>query len=335
MKTIICSGAREGAIDQEVICGALRYRIDAQWAKWPEELKGIQVMNSCWGGDILYVATADKQHPIVLFDREGGYLKSVGAGLFKKAHSMFVTPKDTLLVADANKSAHVILELTLDGELIHTFGTPGKPGDTGYDFDYFATLQREGKSPTESPWNKNPESVARIDSICRRGEPFCRPCSMTMAPDGEYYAADGYGNCAVHRFDPQRRYTASWGEPGTEPGAFRVVHDVLLDSRDRVWVADRENARVQLFTRTGELLAATSGNLMRIGGIWLDDQYLYIGELDGGLTVVDLETLEVAGQAGYLKSPLRTHGITGDSEGNLYLSTNNWYSDNLIRLVRQ
>lgn len=127
MKTIICSGAREGAIDQEVVCGALRYRIDTQWAKWPEELKGIQVMNSCWGGDILYVATADKQHPIALFDREGGYLKSVGAGLFKKAHSMFVTPKDTLLVADANKSAHVILELTLDGELIHTFGTPGKP----------------------------------------------------------------------------------------------------------------------------------------------------------------------------------------------------------------
>lgn len=50
---------------------------------------------------------------------------------------------------------------------------------------------------------------------------------------------------------------------------------------------------------------------------------------------MDLETLEVAGQAGYLKSPLRTHGITGDREGNLYLSTNNWYSDNLIRLIRQ
>ena len=111
---------------------------------------------------------------------------------------------------------------------------------------------------------------------------------MTMAPDGEYYAADGYGNCVIHRFDPQRRYTASWGEPGTEPGAFRVVHDVLPDNRDRVWVADRENARVQLFTRTGAKSCAGNGpGLIGRGVLSEYHQPEFQGE-DGKRTGADL-----------------------------------------------
>ena len=81
----------------------------------------------------------------------------------------------------------------------------------------------------------------------------------------------------------------SWGGPGQEPGKFRLVHDIRLDDRGRLWVTDRENKRVQIFTQDGELLAVIGGNLMRIGAVWISGSLAYIGELDGGITVVDMD----------------------------------------------
>lgn len=101
----------------------------------------------------------------------------------------------------------------------------------------------------------------------------------------------------VHRFHPDGSYDMSWGGPGSEPGKFRLVHDVRVDPLGRIWVSDRENCRVQIFTRDGELLAVIGGDLMRIGSVWLDGQYAYIGELDGGVTILDME-LQDEGTAG-------------------------------------
>ena len=337
MKEILSPATRPQSLDDPIRLGPLSFRADTQWAKWPAQLEGVHVMNSCWGGDgLLYAATDRSDAPIVVLDQEGRWLKTVGQGLFQKAHSVSFTPRGTLLVADADKGAHVIREITPQGELVRTFGTPGVPGDSGYQFDYYAVMEAQGRQPTQHPWCTDPKAMARLDSIQRRGGPFCRPCSMILSEDGMYYAADGYGNCAVHRFDGEGAYLDSWGSPGTQPGAFRIVHAVLIDRFDRVWVADRENCRVQLFTRTGELLAVTEGGMSRAGGIWADQNYLYVGELDGGMTLIDLEKLEVAGQTAGAGVFFRIHGVTGDREGNLYLSTNKWSpnQNNLIRLVR-
>ena len=337
MKEISCSAPREQSGSEPFQLGPFTFRSDPDWAKWPAELEGVHVMNSCWGADgLLYAATDRSETPIVVLDQDGRCLKSVGQGLFQKAHSVFYTPKGTLLVADADKTAHVIREITPQGELVRTFGTPGVPGDSGYQFDYYQVLEKEGQQPSTHPWCTDPKAMARLDSIRKRGTPFCRPCGMILTEDGMYYAADGYGNCAVHRFDAEGMYLDSWGSPGTQPGAFRIVHAVLVDRFDRVWIADRENCRVQLFTRTGELLAATSGGMSRAGGIWADDNYLYVGELDGGLTIIDLQKLEIAGQSAGAGQFFRIHGVSGDAGGNLYLSTNKWSpnQNNLIKLTR-
>lgn len=337
MKEILCSSPRPQLSSDPVALGPLSFRVDTGWAKWPAGLEGIHVMNSCWGSDgLLYAATDRSDAPIAVLDAAGNFVQIIGEGLFKKAHGISYTAKGTLLVADADKNAHVVRELTPQGELLHTFGTPGVPGDSGYRFDHYETMVREGRAPTQHPWCSDPKAMARLDSIEKRGTPFCRPCAMILSPDGMYYAADGYGNCAVHRFDAQGNYLDAWGSPGEAPGAFRIVHAVLIDRFDRVWVADRENCRVQLFTRTGELLAVTSGGMSRAGGIWADHDFLYVGELDGGLTLIDLARLEIVGQTAGAGQFYRIHGVSGDREGNLYLSTNKWSPEqnNLIKLVR-
>lgn len=337
MKEIVCSFNRPHSFSELFQLGSMSFQVDVEWAKWPDEFMGIHVMNTCWGDDgFLYAATDRSEAPIVVMDGKGQFVRAIGQGLFQKAHSVFCTAKDTLIVADAGKNSHFIREITPQGQLVRTFGTPGVPGNSGYEFDYFITMEAENRQPTQHPWCTDPKAMARLDSIQKRGGPFCRPCAMLLSDDGMYYAADGYGNCAVHRFDSNGNYLDSWGSPGTEPGAFRIVHAILIDRFDRVWVADRENCRVQLFTRTGDLLAVTKGGMSRAGGIWADAKFLYVGELDGGLTLIDLERLEVVGQTAGAGQFFRIHGITGDSAGNLYLSTNKWgpNQNNLIRLVR-
>src|SRR5436853_215878 len=70
--------------------------------------------------------------------------------------------------------------------------------------------------------------------------------------NGDIYVADGYGNARVHRFAPDGKLLQFWGEPGSEPGQFQVVHGIAVDPAGIVYVADRENSRIQLFTDAGK-----------------------------------------------------------------------------------
>lgn len=335
MRHIICDRSRPQEIGQAIEDGYFHYRLDFQWAKWPEELRGIHTLNACFGRDgCMYVATDNKSHPVVIFAPDGQYLKSIGAGLFSKAHSTFLTEDRTLLVADSGSSCHVIREITLDGELVRDFGTMGQPGDSGYDLNYLEVLRAEGRVPEDPAWNKRAEANARLDSVRKLGTPFCRPCAMVTNRQGEYFAADGYGNDAVHKFNRDGSYAFSWGGPGQASGQFRLVHDIQIDRLDRVWVADRENSRVQVFDQSGTILAVIDGNLMRIGGVWTDDNYAYISELDGGLTILDME-LNVLAQLGCKGSVIHAHGLTGGVNGDIYVLTNKKNENNILRLVRE
>ncbi|MEQ8967519.1 MAG: peptidyl-alpha-hydroxyglycine alpha-amidating lyase family protein [Azospirillaceae bacterium] len=126
----------------------------------------------------------------------------------------------------------------------------------------------------------------------RFGQPFNHPTAIAMAPDGEIYVADGYANTRVHRFSATGEHLSSWGEPGRGPGQFSTPHAVLVDARDRIVVADRENDRLQFFDRAGTLLAEW-GDVYRpmalaadaMGRILVTDQVprLSLFDLDGRL----------------------------------------------------
>ena len=84
------------------------------------------------------------------------------------------------------------------------------------------------------------------------GEPFHRCTHTALSPKGEIYVSDGYGNARVHKYTPDGKLIKSWGEPGSDPGQFNIVHNISTDVDGWVYVADRENHRVQVFDGNGK-----------------------------------------------------------------------------------
>ena len=147
------------------------------------------------------------EHPMIVFDRDGNFLRSWGEGVFPRAHGVFMAPDDTIWLTDDGD--HTVRQCTLEGKVLLTLGIPGKP----------------------APYMS--------------GEPFHRCTHTAMSPQGDMYVSDGYGNSRVHKFSPDGRLLLSWGAPGTDPGEFNIAHNITCDADGWVYVADRENHRVQ------------------------------------------------------------------------------------------
>ena len=113
------------------------------------------------------------------------------------------------------------------------------------------------------------------------GEPFHRCTHTALSPRGEIYVSDGYGNARVHKYSPDGKLLMSWGEPGTGEGEFNIVHNICCDPDGWVYVADRENHRVQVFDGNGKYETQWK-NLHRPCGLYMsyDHQPIcYIGEV--------------------------------------------------------
>ena len=83
---------------------------------------------------------------------------------------------------------------------------------------------------------------------------FGRPADITFMPDDSILVADGYINARVVKLDRDGKYLTSWGTKGTGPGQFDLVHCVAVDAKGRVYVADRNNHRIQVLDQTGKVL---------------------------------------------------------------------------------
>ena len=144
--------------------------------------------------------------------------------------------------------------------------------------------------------------------------PFNHPADMCVAPSGELFVADGYGNSSVHRFSPSGEYIKSFGSPGSGPGQFRVPHSVRVSGDGRVYVADRENNRVQVFTTEGEFLAEWTDFKCPMG-VHIDaNQVVYVTDQVPRLSILTLD--------GELLARGRTfenaHQVYTDSLGSIY-----------------
>ena len=144
--------------------------------------------------------------------------------------------------------------------------------------------------------------------------PFNHPADVCVAPSGELYVADGYGNSSVHRFSAAGDYLSSFGSPGSGPGQFRVPHSVRVSSDGRVYVADRENHRVQVFTAEGQFVTEWTDFKCPMG-VHIDAaQVVYVTDQ---IPRISLYTLD-----GELLARGRTfegaHQVYTDSEGSIY-----------------
>jgi DNA-binding beta-propeller fold protein YncE len=148
--------------------------------------------------------------------------------------------------------------------------------------------------------------------------PFNHPADVAVdAASGHMYVADGYGNSAIHCFDVHGKFIRSWGRPGKGPGEFTTPHGVWIDGSRRVLVADRENDRLQLFDPEGNYIDEWS-DLYHPMDIFVDATgYIFVTDQIPRLTMFSPDGTLV----GRCKPvPIGGHGISGDSDGNLYLS---------------
>jgi hypothetical protein len=209
------------------------YEVDAKWPQRPAEMK--------WG-DMPGIAVNDKDEvflftratpPVQVYDRNGKFLRAWGEEVIGTAHYIKFDRQFNVWVADIGK--HVVLQFSPQGKLLRTLGTPGEPGEDATHFN--------------------------------------KPTDMAVTPDGQVFVSDGYGNNRIVHFDRTGKFVKAWGKAGTGPGEFSLPHGIVADSQGRLYVADRSNARVQVFDPSGKFLAEWRNLLVPWGlSITKDDE---------------------------------------------------------------
>jgi hypothetical protein len=208
--------------------GDFRYEVVEGWEQLPEGWQHKDVAGVATdSNDRVYLITRSDPR-VIVYEQDGRFAGSWGEREFTpRTHGITVGPDDSVYCVD--DGGHVVKKFTADGRLLLTLGS-GQPSDTGYD-------------------------GSTVPSIKRGGLPFNRPTNLAVAPNGDLYVSDGYGNCRVHRFSAGGELIQSWGEPGTGPGQFNLPHGIWILPDERVLVADRENDRIQAFSPTGEYIS--------------------------------------------------------------------------------
>jgi len=281
--------------------GKYTYRVNEEWQRPPAGLEVRACAVSVDSQDRVYCFNRNAEHPVVIFDRDGNFLSSWGAGRFTFPHAIRIVREngqDVVWLCDEHH--HQFQKFTTGGRLLQTIGEKGARADTGVPADDFSS----------AAWKK----------VTHGGGPFNLPTDIAFATDGSMFMTDGYGNARVHKFSPDAKYLFSWGEPGTAPGQFNLPHGVWIDRRGRVLVADRENDRVQVFDQNGKLLSVWSTELIGPAFFYVDDDdVVYIPEHNGGR--ISILTLDGERLARWGDGPVHRscHGIWVDSHSDLYV----------------
>lgn len=197
--------------------------------------------------------------PVIVMDTNGKYLRSFGTKMTQNAHGLAIDTENNIYVVDGMQNC--VFKFASDGTHTMTIGTQGSPIDTGCVNYDFRTIQRSSDAMN------HPAKIAVLDK-------------------GDLFIADGYGNARVHHYSKEGKFIKSWGEPGDAPGQFNVVHGIGVDQENGdVYVCDRENERIQIFSYDGELKAVWD-NIWRPTDVCIRGDLVFVAEL-GELFFVD------------------------------------------------
>jgi len=298
----------------------IRYSVVEGWEQLPRGYAHRDVAGVAVDGEDRVYLMCRGDHPVMVYDRKGKFLRSWGEGDFTyRTHGIYVAPNGTLFCTDDGN--HTVRQFTPEGRLLMTLGTLNTPSDTGYD----------GKS---------------MMTITRGAGPFNRPTNIAVGPKGDLYVSDGYGNCRVHQFLPTGQLKRSWGSPGRGPGQFYLPHGIACAADGRVFVCDRESDRIQIFSPDGEYLSEWTDTQRPTHLVFDAQERVYVTELawhpgdeskslgpikkfrQARMSVFDKDgrvlarwgTPEVTAP-GSFAAP---HGLALDSRGDLYVSEVTW-----------
>ncbi|UCE50530.1 MAG: hypothetical protein JSW47_10275 [Phycisphaerales bacterium] len=281
-----------------------RYVVDPMWPHKPDRFKWAQMPGIAVDNQDNIYIFTRSQPGVQVYQTDGTLLRSWDIEDVSGAHYIRVGPAGN--VWTANIANHVVRKYSPRGKLLLTLGEVGRAGTDESHFD--------------------------------------KPTDMAILPSGDIFVSDGYGNRRVIHFDAKGKYVNQWGDAGTKPGQFALPHSIVADSRGRLYVADRENARIQVFDTKGKLLAVWA-NVVTPWGLWISkndeiwvcgsscvrkdgsDEWIVLPPSDqivmklnqNGevlLRVPLRKTIVAPGKSGELNW---VHAVAFDSQGNLYL----------------
>jgi hypothetical protein len=174
--------------------------------------------------------------PIVRLNRDGTLDRGWGTGMFKEAHGLKIAPDDCIWVTDVAR--HIIVRFSEEGRRLQMLGTEDQSG--------------EGSDHLGGP------------------------ADLAFLPNGDFYVADGYLNSRVIKFDKYGRHLFEWGKTGERAAEFQLPHSIAVDTKGRVYVADRGNKRIQVFEPEGKFVTewrvgTPYGLLFTAGQLWMTD----------------------------------------------------------------
>lgn len=231
------------------------YRMTDDWAQLPEgvvwgqiisvevdEPGNVYAFHRC-SSDTCIDRT---EPPLLKFDPSGNLLMTWGEELLVWPHGFHLDGEGNIWLTDGASHegrGNQVFKLSPDGEVLMTIGTAGATGDGPYTFDGVA--------------------------------------DVFVAGGGSIFVADGHNNNRIVKYSPEGEYLLEWGRAGAGPGEFDTPHALAMDSRGRLFVADRGNLRVQVFDQQGNFL----------------DEWKQFGR-PSGVTITAADTIYVASQNG-------------------------------------
>src|SRR5262245_34554922 len=204
---------------------------------------------------------------ILKFDASGKLVKSFGEGVLIFPHGIFVDRDGNVWVTDGQDDApaaargaapaargagpagprpgstkgHQVYKFSPDGKLLLTLGKPGGEAEPGY---------------------------------------FYQPNDIVVARNGDIFVSEGHGagNNRILKFSKDGKLIKTWGKLGTASGEFDQPHTLAFDSRERLFVGDRNNNRIQIFDQEGKFIAEWK-QFSRPSGIYIDkDDNIYVAD---------------------------------------------------------
>jgi sugar lactone lactonase YvrE len=199
------------------------YRMAEGWPDLPSNIKWGQVISvDCDAQGNIWVFHRSNP-PILEFDPSGKLLTSFGTDMFVQPHGMTIDPQGNIWVTDAqgkDGKGQQVFKFGRDGKVLMTLGKAGVAGD-------------------------GPDT-------------FNGPTDVVVAKNGDIFVTDGHdpdSNGRVVKFSKDGKFIKAWGKRGSGPGEFSAPHSIAMDSRGRLYVADRSNSRMQIFDQNGKFIA--------------------------------------------------------------------------------
>jgi len=315
------------------------YRTVAPWGELPEghkwgALNGVWVDNdgrSLWVVDrcganpdvppgesaFLYDSCAGSGWaPVHKLDASGYIVKSFGAGMFVFPHKIYqdrdgnvwvvdmrgMNTRERAKYPDAKPAGHTVVKFDPDGTVLLTIGKPGIAGNP-------------------------PEALTE-------------PCSIVVAENGDIFISEGHSGqspkaapdtvARISRFTQDGKFIRSFGKLGSGPAEFRTPHDMAMDEKGRLFVADRGNHRIQILDPNGTYIAEwkqfsrPSGIALRSGLVYVADSEsngvapnpgwkrgIRVGDATGKVLYRIPDPLEMKGTSA-------AEGVAVDALGNVY-----------------